>query len=468
MTGIIDPIAGQPVSVRRRIDQSALGSATEGTLYQALLDTDSIEPPPVYRIQSPLRDGGPLRVPVERYTSPEFHRLEVEKVWKKAWQMACREEDIPEVGDHVLYDIAGISILVVRSAPGTIAAFHNVCRHRGRALKDVPGRDTELRCSFHGFAWNLDGSFEHAPCRWDFEHVDFDDFDLPPVRVDTWGGFVFVNLDPDCGPLADQLGDLPSHFTEWPLEARCKQVHVGKILRCNWKLAQEAFMESYHVVATHPQLLPGMADTISQYDAFGTFARAITPNGLPSTHLKWAPTDQEMVDVHYDRAIGDPPPVVVPDGVDARTALAEHRRRGLAGAIGEERAAALSEAELNDSMVYVVFPNFHPWGSYNRIVYRFRPYGNHHDLCIMECMILSPFSGERPPAAPLRMLGVDDDWTEAYELGLLTRVFNQDVYNLPRVQEGLESGAIDEIVLARYQETKIRAIHAELERWLER
>ena len=98
---------------------------------------------------------------------------------------------------------------------------------------------------------------------------------------------------------------------------------------------------------------------------------------------------------------------------------------------------------MNDSMVYMLFPNFHPWGSYNRIVYRFRPYGNRHDMSIMECMILNPFTGERPQAAPLRMLGVDDDWTEAYELGLLTRVFNQDVYNLPKVQAGLESGALE-------------------------
>jgi nitrite reductase/ring-hydroxylating ferredoxin subunit len=186
----------QPVAVRRRIDISGLGAGTEAGLYQALLDTDSIAPPPVFRIQSPLRDDGPVRVPASRYTTAEFHRLEVEKIWKKAWQMACREEDIPEVGDHVVYDIVGISVLVTRSAPDTISAHHNVCRHRGRTLKDFPGRDTEYRCPFHGFAWNLDGSFKHAPCSWDFDHVDFDDFDLPPVRVDTWGGFVFVNPTP--------------------------------------------------------------------------------------------------------------------------------------------------------------------------------------------------------------------------------------------------------------------------------
>lgn len=67
--------------------------------------------------------------------------------------------------------------------------------------------------------------------------------------------------------MEEHLGDLPAHFTNWPLEDRFKAVHVGKILRCNWKLAQEAFMESFHVVATHPQLLAGMGDTITQYDS---------------------------------------------------------------------------------------------------------------------------------------------------------------------------------------------------------
>ena len=443
-----------------------LDASTRGAQYQQLLDADSRPVPDVYRWQSAMGDEQ-LRVPASRYTSPEFHRLEVERIWKRAWQMACREEDIPETGDHLNYEIAGISVLVVRSTPDTIKAFHNVCRHRGRVLKEHPGRDEELRCAFHGIAWNLDGTLKHVPCRWDFPQID-EEWSLPEVKVDTWGGFVFINLDPDCAPLAEQLGDLPAHFVDWPLEDRYKQVHVGKILRCNWKLAQEAFMESFHVVATHPQLLAGMGDTITQYDTFGTFARAITPNGQPSTHLKWEPTEQEMLDAIVDRSLDAPPSIVVPEGQTARRTLADRRRAQLAAELGAERADALSDAEMCDSIVYAVFPNFHPWGSYNRIAYRFRPYGNHHDLCIMECMILSPFKGRRPPAAPLRMLGVDDDWTEAYELGLLTRVFNQDVYNLPKVQAGLESGALEEVVFARYQETKIRCIQNEIERWVSR
>jgi phenylpropionate dioxygenase-like ring-hydroxylating dioxygenase large terminal subunit len=445
---------------------STLDATTQGALYQELLDHDSRPVPEVYRWNSPMGDAQ-LRVPVSRYTSPEFHRLEVEKVWKKVWQMACREEDLPEVGDHINYEIAGMDILVVRSAPDTIKAYRNICLHRGRVLKEYPGRAEELRCSFHGIAWNLDGTIKHVPCKWDFPQVG-EEWSLPAVKVGCWGGFVFINLDPDAGPLEDHLGDLPKHFTNWPLEDRFKQVHVGKILRCNWKLAQEAFMESFHVVATHPQLLPGMGDTITQYDAFGNFTRAITPNGLPSTHLRWEPTEQEMLDALVDRTLDVPSPIIVPEGGNARVTLADHRRAGMVDVLGEEKAMSLSDAEMNDSLVYTLFPNLHPWGSYNRITYRFRPYGNRHDMCIMECMILSPFTGKRPKASPLKMLGVDDDWTDAYELGLLTRVFNQDVYNLPKVQAGLESGAIEEVVFAQYQETKIRCIEDELERWVTR
>jgi hypothetical protein len=115
-----------------------------------------------------------------------------------------------------------------------------------------------------------------------------------------------------------------------------------------------------------------------------------------------------------------------------------------------------------------VFPNFHPWGAYNRIVYRFRPYGNRHDMSIMECMFLAPYDEAegRPPAVPVHHLGPDDDWTEAWELGMLARVFNQDVFNLPKVQAGLETGAIDTVTFANYQETKLRHFHALLEQWM--
>ena len=437
--------------------------------YQQLLDTDTHEVPDVLRWFSPISPSV-ADVPIERYTSAAFHEIEVEKVWKRVWQMACREEDIPEVGDHINYDIVGLSILVVRSAPDEISAFHNVCPHRGRILKEAPGRDTELRCAFHGFAWELDGCLKQVPCQWDFPRLVPEEWSLPEVRVGIWGGFVFVNLDPDCEPLEAHLGDLSDHFDRWPLEDRYKEAHVAKVMDCNWKVAQEAFMEAFHVVATHPQLLPSMGDANSQYDVFGNFCRAITPNGTPSPHLTWEPSEQDMLDAMTDRNLDEDPRAIVPEGETARHLAAEAARDRLRPAIGD-RADELADAELTESIYYTVFPNFHPWGAYNRITYRFRPYGNDHRRSIMECMFLSPFPGdERPPAAPIHWLTDDEDWTAAPELGMLARVFNQDVYNLPEVQRGLEALAMTKpgVTFADYQETKPRHFHQLLDAWLER
>ncbi|MEY4136350.1 MAG: hypothetical protein RL205_478 [Actinomycetota bacterium] len=432
-------------------------------MYMDVLDRDSRQVPEVYRISSPFPDVA-LTVPASRYTSREFHDLEVEKVWKKVWQMACREEDIPTKGEYVVYDIAGISVIVIRQADGSIKAHRNVCLHRGRTLKEVDGKVDNFQCQFHGISWNIDGTLRNMPCKWDFPQVG-DSWSLLSVKVDTWGGFVFINLDPDCEPLLDFLGEMPAQFEKWPLEKRFKQVHVAKILRCNWKVAQEAFMESWHVVATHSQLLPGIGDIVATYDTFGNFSRAITPNAVPSPHLNWQPTEQEMFDALTDRNLDDPMNPI-PADISAREHIANNRRNHLQNELGEE-AQDLSDAEMLDSMVYTLFPNLHPWGSYNRTLYRFRPYGNDPSMCIMECMILSPYEGdERPHGAPMHMLGVDDDWTDAPELGLLTRVFNQDGYNMPMVQRGLESDSLQEVTFAEYQETKIRHFHSILEEWI--
>jgi phenylpropionate dioxygenase-like ring-hydroxylating dioxygenase large terminal subunit len=431
--------------------------------YQHLLDTDSHEVPDVLRWFSPMAPSE-ADVPVERYTSAEFHQLEVERVWTKVWQMACREEDIPVVGDHITYDIVGRSVLVVNTEEG-IKAFHNVCPHRGRLLKESPGRSDELRCAFHGFAWELNGHLKQVPCKWDFPRIIDDEWSLPEVRVGMWGGFVFINLDPECAPLDAFLGDLPKHFLRWPLEDRYKEAHVAKVLDCNWKVAQEAFMEAFHVVATHPQLLPSMGDAMTQYDVFGNFSRALTPNGTPSPHLNWVPSEQDMFDAMSDRNLDEDHKAIVPDGQTAREVAAESARASLRPAIGD-RADELSDAELAESIYYTLFPNFHPWGSYNRVTYRFRPYGNDHRRSIMECMFLSPFAGDdRPPAAPIHWLSDDEDWTEAPELGMLGRVFNQDVYNVPKVQAGLEAMMKPGVTFADYQETKPRHFHQILGEW---
>lgn len=433
--------------------------------YQQLLDTDTHDVPAVLRIDSRL-DGGLDRIPIERYTSRAFFELEVERLWRRVWQMACREEDIPEVGDQLVYDIAGLSILVVRVASDRIKAYWNACLHRGRALRDERGRAGTIRCPFHGWCWKLDGSLAEVPAGWDFPHVDWDANSLPEVQVDTWGGFVFVNPDPDASPLAEHLGDLPAHFTRWPLEKRYKAAHVAKILRCNWKVAQEAFMEAYHVVGTHPQLMVSLGDSNTQNDVFETFSRSMTPNGTPSPHVRERPSEQELADGVLDLDYEAPSPVTIPEGSTARTVLAERRRDVLRPVLGEG-VDELCDAELMDSFYYTLFPNLHPWGAYNRIVYRFRPLGTDHRQSIMEVMFLEPLpEGPRPKAAPIHWLGPDEDWVEAPELGMLARVFNQDNFNLPRQQIGLETSARSHVQVSKYNESRLRHFHGLLDRWL--
>jgi phenylpropionate dioxygenase-like ring-hydroxylating dioxygenase large terminal subunit len=441
-----------------------LSARSQGISYQELIAGDVVPPPAPLTWENPFTTG-PTRVPITRYTTQAYHDLEMRDLWPKVWQMACREEEIPEPGDYCVYEIGHHSIIVVRTSDG-IRAHHNVCLHRGRKLCDFEtGHAASFICPFHGFSWNIDGSLRSVTSDWDFPHVDQKDFDLVPARAETWAGWVFVNMDMNAEPLASFMGDLPRHFEAWPPENRYVEAHVGKVMKCNWKLCQEAFMEAFHVITTHPQLLDGIGDENSQYDAWGNFSRAITPNGTPSPHIRRQPSQQELFDAVTMRAMDDPPNPEVPEGMTARAMLAAGARAGLQPVVGDD--VTIADADVSDSIYYTLFPNFHPWGGYNRIVYRFRPWQNRFDRCLMECYYLSPFQGERPDPAPLHLLDEDTPWTDAPELGMLAKVFTQDTFNLPQVQAGLMAARHEEAVLARYQETKLRHFHHLLEQWVQ-
>ena len=283
---------------------------SSGVRYQQLIATDAVAPPRVLTLENPI-DVPTVSVPVSQFTSRAYHDLEMRKLWPRVWQMACREEEIPNPGDYLLYEIGKFSIIVARSETG-IHAHHNVCLHRGRKLADRDGHGKAFTCAFHGFTWNLDGTLRYIPSRWDFPDVQDDKLCLTKVKVETWGGWVFINMNPNAEPLTKFLGELPAHFALWKPEDRYIQAHVAKVMPCNWKVCQEAFMEAYHVVLTHPQLLPGIGDENSQYDVWGNFSRAITPNGTPSPHLKWQPSEQEMFDSMSDRPLYEAPVAEVP------------------------------------------------------------------------------------------------------------------------------------------------------------
>jgi len=453
-------VTASPPPVRR--------SRPRGLSYQEILDGDRTPPPESYRWKSEACEG-PSQIPVERYLSRQWHEREKQLLWSRVWQVACRAEHLREVGDTVVYDIADKSYVLVRVGPGEdgINAYPNACLHRGRALRDGPGRVFELQCPFHGFCWSLDGKLKRIPSAWDFPDLAPASMTLPRVRVGQWGGFVFINPDPGCEALSDYLGVLPAMFTRWPLENRFTKAHVTKVINANWKLVQEAFMESYHVVTTHPQLLPGFGDANSQYDVFGNIARAISPRGVPSPLLAWQPSEQQQFDSALDVRDDDPALFALGDDGRARHALASAAAASLRPVLGDD-VDELSDAELVDSYFVNVFPNAHPWAAYNQIFYRFRPNGDDHQSSLMEVLLLAPFSGPPPPPAPEIRLGPVDPWRDAMEaLGSLARVFDQDEYNLEAVQRGLRATLRPTINLADYQELKIRHFHQLYEKWLQ-
>ncbi len=444
------------------IDDGARGER----FYQQLLDEETREVPVSLRATSAghLEPTGIART---RYVDAEFHRSEVERMWGRTWQMACREEQIPEVGDSIVYEIADWSLIVVRTAPQEIRAFHNSCLHRGTQLRTRPGRVTGLRCPYHGFTWNLDGTLREIPCAWDFPHVDEASFCLPQAQVGTWGGFVFVNVDDQAAPLEDHLEDLPWHFAEWPLEDRYLTAHIVRTMPCNWKVALEAFIEAYHTMAVHPQLLPTAADSLTEYDVYGPHvSRMITAVGVNSEHL-----GRELDDVEIVRAMlgSKDAEVTIEPGSNARKVLGERVRASLRARTGRDHTH-VTDAELLDGIEYFLFPNFMPWAGFlTSFAYRFRPDGHDPDSCVIDIMVLEPVpEGDERPAAPAtRYLGPDESWSDAPELGVFGRVFNQDGSTFGRVQRGLRASVRPTTTLGSYQESRIRHFHATLDAYLD-
>ncbi|MFP6814441.1 MAG: thiamine pyrophosphate-binding protein [Pseudomonadales bacterium] len=133
-------------------------------------------------------------------------------------------------------------------------------------------------------------------------------------------------------------------------------------------------------------------------------------------------------------------------------------------------ADTIPDVELTSQMYLTVFPNFHPWGSFNEINYRFRPNGDNHEECIMEVMMMAPIpdDGDYTPTREIRELGIDDDFVEAAEeLGGLGPVFNQDTLNMPFVHQGMKASARTHTRLAEYNETKIRHFHKLYDKWVD-
>lgn len=436
-------------------------------------------PVPEFMAHEVYQHLGSEPLATQRYIDPGFFRAEVERMWPNVWQMAAREEDMPDPGDVVVYENVGRSYLVARQRDGSVRAFHNVCLHRGRKLRSGNGTVTAFRCPYHGFTWNTDGSLREIPCRWDFAHLEGKDMTLPEAETARWGGYIFVRENRGGPSIEDYLAPLPEHFNRWPHEQRTTSAWVAKVIHGNWKAVMEAFMEAWHNYCTHPQITPFVGDANSRYNIYGDHTNlALSAQGVMSAQMdQRGKTEQWVLDQYLSftgRGNDAHPPrdglsrVVVPRGSTARRVLGGIARQELADRYRMDLDHA-SDAELIDAIYYCVFPNFEPWGGFApSLSYRFRPWPD-QDNTLMEVRILTPTpSGEPVPrSVPMRLLENDEPWASSGEIGeALGHVLDQDVANIEAVHAGLKASKNGRIELGDYMEIRMRQFHRTLDKYL--
>ncbi len=424
----------------------------------------------------PVQD--PLFVPRERYYDREFFELEKERLWRHTWQMACRLEEIPEVGDFTEYVILDQSIIVVREREDRIRAFYNACRHRATELLKGSGSllGGQIVCPFHGWRWNSDGSssFVYGAEAFAAECLKPDDIKLQECLSDVWGGCVWINLDPDAAPLQEMLA--PAAAILDPLGLADMKVWWWKeiVLDVNWKMAMEAFLEGYHTMRTHTQLTMGAGEDWP--------AESILYETFEHGHSRfWSkPSDEPMsaeMFIEFARVLWEGQDAMtlerdvrVFEGIRNRPDAQENAAPVAIAALYEYSAGAgIPLPQLTPEQMgqwggeVFLFPNFFVLPQYgNALSYRCRPYGDNPEKCLFEVWSLTLYpEGHDPGRASLKGRFAQDD---EENWGLIPR---QDFSNMERQQRGLHSDSFRESRLATEWEGAISNLHREVDHYID-
>ncbi len=199
---------------------------------------------------SPIADG--YHLPVEAYTSSEWFERERQELFDRTWQYVGMADDLRTEGDYLTSDVGASPLVVIRTANGTLAAFHNLCRHRGARLLEGSGNvGRELRCFYHSWAYSLEGDLKRIPQRDQFPEIDLSCLGLHRASVETWKGLVFVHADTHATPLSEWLGEFPEAMGPYePLELHQVNRDVFEV-KANWKLFAENHIDGYHLWHLH-------------------------------------------------------------------------------------------------------------------------------------------------------------------------------------------------------------------------
>jgi Rieske 2Fe-2S family protein len=216
-------------------------------------------------IRRPYR--GATLLPGRAYHDAAIHEWEREQFFRGDWMAVAREDEAREPGTYFLTELDGEEIVVVRGRDGELRAFYNVCRHRGTAVvEDASGKVVRFQCPYHAWIYDLDGRLIRAKHTEDLDGFSLETSGLVPIHLETWQGFVFLNLSDDAAPLADQLGDLVENLGRFSFDRLRPARRMDYDVAANWKFIAENYSECYHCPGLHPQL-----NKLTPYDLGGDF-----------------------------------------------------------------------------------------------------------------------------------------------------------------------------------------------------
>jgi len=223
------------------------------------------------------------------YANPELFELEYEALFLRRWQLVGHVNDVPEVGDFITHDIGRDNVFVVRGKDEQLRAFQNVCRHR--ASRVLQGRGTckgVIRCPYHGWTYQLDGSLMAIPKDENFDAVDKSQHGLHEIQLEVFHGLLFVRLKGDGPSIAEHFGDTERYFDMYGVSdyVPCMQT-TTQIWNCNWKVAWDNYLENYHIAIGHPGLsrlvrISDVGATLSSGVSYGLFDLRSKPSNIES------------------------------------------------------------------------------------------------------------------------------------------------------------------------------------------
>jgi len=446
-------------------------SVVEDWRINSQADADDLE------AKQPFVDNGLETMESSRYFDTNFMQQEWERLWTRVWLIAGIETDIPEAGDYSVFRLGRESILLVRQPQGSVKAMYNVCAHRGNLIaQNDRGSVKQFTCAFHSWRYGLDGQCTSI--------TDEETFNpdllrktpaLKPVHCETYAGLIFVNLSENPPPLEEQFG-LPDGYLEtYQLDKMHCVRHVVSEWAANWKTGVDAFYETYHLHAVHPETQFVMDDMGVQVDLYPNgCSRMLVPIGVKTKRHSDQDSLNAGLEYMLDQA-GIDMEAFEGSAADVRAAIAEAKRKlsdelGL----GYDR---FTDGQLTDSWATGVFPNvqigLHPEGAF---LMRFMPHPTDPEKFYYDTMTLvRPV--DNPKYSVPDWMGVPEDTDtsgetrpeidyvpsgESPNLGL---VLDQDSELLPHVQSGVRSKGFDGPIWSE-QEQRLRHFHVELNRYV--